>query len=194
MPDTKKCSNSACGATNASTAAFCSECGTKLELRCPNPQCGAVLRGGEKFCAKCGTRLRAAPAVPGTVKQEETVLTRTANARIHLFPTDKGGRHAPVFPGYRPNLSPRGSNQELKVEFDGYEMLQPGQSGTVNVRLLDDGPYAFNKGDQFTIVENTSANTRELVELVKMENANADLAVLGLDDGGLHFVGEVEIL
>jgi elongation factor Tu len=121
-------------------------------------------------------------------------MTEPSKVKLYLFPTDRGGRHTPVFPGYRPELVPKGSKQRFKVLVDGYEQLWPGQSSTVNVRLLDNASYTLRKGDQFTILEDGSADLRELVELAKLENPDADLAALGLDGDGLHFVGEVEIL
>jgi hypothetical protein len=185
MPETTKCPNPACGAASRPGAAFCSKCGTKLEQRCPNPQCGAVLRGGENFCAKCGTPLKATPAASGPGDQGGTTVTGTSKARLYLFPTDKGGRHTPVFRGYRPELIPQGSNQKLKVEFvDGYEMIMPGQSAIANVRLLENSSYVLKKGDRFTVFEDTEPDP--------------DLVELGADPddvkGGLRPVGELEIL
>ncbi|MFQ5990391.1 MAG: zinc ribbon domain-containing protein [Candidatus Methylomirabilales bacterium] len=45
-----KCSG--CKAENPSDAAFCEECGARLEATCPT--CGQGNRPGAKFCKKCG--------------------------------------------------------------------------------------------------------------------------------------------
>src|SRR5215472_2266521 len=46
---------SKCNTKNLADAAFCAECGTKLELRCPS--CAVANPQGSKFCRKCGTAL-----------------------------------------------------------------------------------------------------------------------------------------
>ncbi|MBI4636560.1 MAG: zinc ribbon domain-containing protein, partial [Candidatus Rokubacteria bacterium] len=49
-----------CQAQNPADAAFCDECGARLEAACPS--CGEVNRIGAKFCKKCGHPLAQAPA------------------------------------------------------------------------------------------------------------------------------------
>jgi membrane protease subunit (stomatin/prohibitin family) len=49
-----------CGASNATVARFCNECGTKLEVApqtVPCIKCGAQLQVGTKFCNECGTKV-----------------------------------------------------------------------------------------------------------------------------------------
>src|SRR6202171_791401 len=41
-----------CQAENSADAAFCDECGTRLDAVCP--VCGDANRAGAKFCRKCG--------------------------------------------------------------------------------------------------------------------------------------------
>ncbi|MFQ5893977.1 MAG: adenylate/guanylate cyclase domain-containing protein, partial [Nitrospinota bacterium] len=53
-----KCSG--CKAENPSDAAFCEECGARLEATCPT--CGQGNRPGAKFCKKCGQALGQADA------------------------------------------------------------------------------------------------------------------------------------
>src|SRR5262245_20228179 len=50
-----------CKRENASDAAFCDECGGRLDAACST--CGETNRAGAKFCRKCGRGL--APAVGG---------------------------------------------------------------------------------------------------------------------------------
>ena len=47
-----------CRSDNLPDAAFCSECGEKLEAVCPS--CGLGNPPSSKFCRKCGSRLSAA--------------------------------------------------------------------------------------------------------------------------------------
>ena len=44
---------SACGAVNAKSAKFCTECGTRIQIECPS--CGGLIRVGSKFCCWCGS-------------------------------------------------------------------------------------------------------------------------------------------
>ncbi len=46
-----------CNSENLSDAAFCNECGAKMEARCPS--CGLANPVGSKFCRKCGSKLLA---------------------------------------------------------------------------------------------------------------------------------------
>ena len=49
------CSN--CNTDNPADAAFCEQCGSKLELLCPG--CKVAVNPGARFCKKCGTALGA---------------------------------------------------------------------------------------------------------------------------------------
>jgi translation elongation factor EF-Tu-like GTPase len=109
------------------------------------------------------------------------MMTGTSKVRVSLFAPDRGGRHSPIFPGYRPQLIPAGSNQRLSAEFvDGFELLAPGQSGAANIRLLDDWPDGLKAGDRFTIWEEATPDPDEIA--------------LGLEFTSLGAVGEVEVL
>src|SRR5271168_3974276 len=52
------CSN--CNTDNPADAAFCEQCGSKLELLCPG--CKVAVNPGARFCKKCGTALGALSA------------------------------------------------------------------------------------------------------------------------------------
>jgi class 3 adenylate cyclase/tetratricopeptide (TPR) repeat protein len=54
-----------CGTDNPVDAAFCEQCGHKLERLCP--ACRAPVSADAKFCRKCGTSLSAAPVGAETV-------------------------------------------------------------------------------------------------------------------------------
>ena len=53
-----------CQSENPANAAFCDQCGARLETACPN--CGEPNRHGAKFCKNCGQTISAAPAMPAT--------------------------------------------------------------------------------------------------------------------------------
>src|SRR5215469_1625221 len=48
---------SSCKTDNPSDAAFCEQCGSKLELVCP--ACKAAVSRGARFCKQCGTEIAA---------------------------------------------------------------------------------------------------------------------------------------
>src|SRR5690348_12227040 len=52
-----------CGTENLADAAFCEQCGNKLEALCPS--CNAPVSVGARFCRKCGAAIASAatPAV-----------------------------------------------------------------------------------------------------------------------------------
>src|SRR5689334_14425524 len=52
-----------CGSDNPTDAAFCEQCGRKLELRCP--ACGTPVGSGARFCRKCGASLKPASTHSG---------------------------------------------------------------------------------------------------------------------------------
>src|SRR5262249_4526764 len=71
-----RCSN--CGSENPGDAAFCEQCGRKLELLCP--ACQASVSAGARFCRKCGISLSAAP-----VRSETIATSPSSGAGIRLL-------------------------------------------------------------------------------------------------------------
>src|SRR5260370_34714628 len=53
---------SSCGSENSTDAAFCEQCGRRLEFLCP--ACKASVNPGARFCKKCGASLSAVQATP----------------------------------------------------------------------------------------------------------------------------------
>src|SRR5438445_12362304 len=62
------CSN--CGSTNPADAAFCEQCGRKLEVLCP--ACKAPVNTSARFCKKCGVDLSTA------LTRSEPVATKSS--------------------------------------------------------------------------------------------------------------------
>jgi class 3 adenylate cyclase len=71
-----RCSN--CGSENPSDAAFCEQCGRKLELLCP--ACRETVSADARFCRKCGTSLSAVP-----VRSETIAASPSPGAGIRLL-------------------------------------------------------------------------------------------------------------
>ena len=64
-----------CQHKNAVDAAFCDECGARLETVCSG--CGESNRSGAKFCRKCGHGLGLSAVVPSTPSRFDTPETYT---------------------------------------------------------------------------------------------------------------------
>src|SRR6516164_8950490 len=63
-----------CATDNAADAAFCEQCGHKLERLCP--ACRAPVNAGARFCRKCGTSLSAAPVGSETIADSTSPQAR----------------------------------------------------------------------------------------------------------------------
>jgi class 3 adenylate cyclase/ribosomal protein L40E len=67
-----------CQSDNLPDAAFCTECGAKLEETCPS--CGLSNPPGSKFCRKCGSRLWIDTAAASRPRNEALLLPGSATA------------------------------------------------------------------------------------------------------------------
>ncbi len=104
---------------------------------------GILLRGVDKKEIKRGQVL----AAPGSItphtkfKGELVILTK-----------DEGGRHTPIFSGYRPQFYFRTTDVTGTVHLpEGVEMAMPGDNLTVSGELIT--PIAMEKGVRFAIRE-----------------------------------------
>ena len=104
---------------------------------------GILLRGIEKTDIERGQVL----AKPGTI----TPHTKF-KAQIYLLKKEEGGRHTPIFPGYRPQVFVGTTDVTGNVELpSGVEMVMPGDNADVTVKLIK--PIAMEKGQKFAIRE-----------------------------------------
>ncbi len=104
---------------------------------------GILLRGVEKTDIERGQVL----AKPGTI----TPHTKF-NAKIYLLKKEEGGRHTPIFPGYRPQVFVGTTDVTGNVELPkGTDMIMPGDNADVTVSLIK--PIAMEKGQRFAIRE-----------------------------------------
>ena len=104
---------------------------------------GILLRGIEKADVIRGQVL----AKPGSVKPHKKF-----SAEIYVLGKDEGGRHTPIFTGYKPQFYFRTTDVtgELKLP-EGVEMIMPGDNAKITVELIP--PVAMDKGLRFAIRE-----------------------------------------
>ena len=73
-------------------------------------------------------------------------------AEVYVLGKDEGGRHTPIFPGYKPQFHVRTTDVTGLVALaPGVEMVMPGDTARVDVRL--DKPVALEAGSRFAIRE-----------------------------------------
>ena len=104
---------------------------------------GILLRGIEKADVIRGQVL----AKPGSVKPHKKFT-----AEVYVLGKDEGGRHTPIFTGYKPQFYFRTTDVtgELKLP-EGVEMVMPGDNAKITVELIT--PVAMDKGLRFAIRE-----------------------------------------
>jgi len=104
---------------------------------------GILVRGMEKKDIERGQVL----AAPGSV----TPHTKF-EAEIYVLSKDEGGRHTPIFAGYKPQFYIRTTDVtgELKLA-EGTEMIMPGDNAKISVVLI--APVALEVGQRFAIRE-----------------------------------------
>ena len=105
---------------------------------------GLLLRGVDRDEIVRGQVLIA----PGSVKSHVK-----AKAEMYVLPKDEGGRHTPIFPGYRPQFffgttDVTGTFTELD---GGMKMLMPGDHGKVSLDLQK--PVGMEPGMRFAVRE-----------------------------------------
>ena len=119
---------------------------------------GLLLRGIEKDDIERGQVL----AKPGTITPHTEF-----KADILLLKKEEGGRHTPIFTGYRPQVFIRTTDVTGEVTLpEGTEMVMPGDHATVTVKLIK--PVAMETGFHFAIREGgLTVGAGAIVEIVK---------------------------
>ena len=102
---------------------------------------GALLRGVDKTEIQRGQVL----CKPGSIKPH-TKFT----ANVYVLTKEEGGRHTPVFPGYRPQFYIRTTDVTGSIQFEG-QMVMPGDNVVMTVELIN--PVAIEEGMRFAIRE-----------------------------------------
>ena len=119
---------------------------------------GILLRGIEKEDIERGQVL----AKPGTITPHTEF-----KAQIYLLKKEEGGRHTPIFTGYRPQVFIRTTDVTGDIALaTGGEMVMPGDNATVTVKLIK--PVAMEAGQRFAIREGgLTVGAGAIVEIIK---------------------------
>ena len=104
---------------------------------------GVLLRGVEKDDVQRGQVL----AKPGSVTPHKKF-----EAEAYILSKDEGGRHTPIFSGYKPQFYIRTTDVTGEVKLpEGVEMIMPGDNAKMTVELIT--PVAMEEGLRFAIRE-----------------------------------------
>ncbi len=104
---------------------------------------GLLLRGVEKDDIERGQVL----AKPGSITPHTEF-----EAQVMLLKKEEGGRHTPIFSGYRPQVFMGTTDVTGDIALaEGAEMIMPGDNATVTVKLIK--PVAMQEGQRFAIRE-----------------------------------------
>jgi elongation factor Tu len=104
---------------------------------------GVLLRGTKREDVERGQCL----IKPGTVTPHKKF-----KCEVYILTKDEGGRHTPIFKGYRPQFYFRTTDVTGAVTLnEGVEMIMPGDNTAFDVELIT--PIAMEKGLRFAIRE-----------------------------------------
>ena len=104
---------------------------------------GLLLRGTKREEVERGQVI----CKPGTVKPH-----RKFKGEVYILSKEEGGRHTPVFKGYRPQFYFRTTDVTGSITLpDGVEMIMPGDNTSLEVELIT--PIAMEKGLKFAVRE-----------------------------------------
>ncbi len=119
---------------------------------------GILLRGIEKDDIERGQVL----SKPSTITPHTEF-----KAEVLLLKKEEGGRHTPIFSGYRPQVFIRTTDVTGDVTLpEGMEMVMPGDNATVTIKLIK--PVAMEKGFRFAIREGgLTVGAGAIVEIIK---------------------------
>lgn len=104
---------------------------------------GLLLRGTKREDVERGQCM----IKPGTVKPHKKF-----RCEVYILTKEEGGRHTPIFKGYRPQFYFRTTDVTGSITLnDGVEMIMPGDNTSFGVELI--APVAMEKGLRFAIRE-----------------------------------------
>ena len=104
---------------------------------------GLLLRGTKREDVERGQVI----CKPGSVKPHKKF-----KSEVYILSKDEGGRHTPIFKGYRPQFYFRTTDVTGAITLpDGVEMIMPGDNTSFDVELIT--PIAMEKGLKFAIRE-----------------------------------------
>ena len=119
---------------------------------------GLLLRGTKREDVERGQVL----CKPGSITPHKKF-----KSEVYILSKDEGGRHTPIFKGYRPQFYFRTTDVTGTITLpDGVEMVMPGDNTSFDVELIT--PIAMEKGLKFAIREGGrtigAGNVSEIVE------------------------------
>ena len=119
---------------------------------------GLLLRGVEKDDIERGQVL----AKPGSITPHTEF-----KAEVLLLKKEEGGRHTPIFSGYRPQVFIRTTDVTGDITLaEGTEMIMPGDNANVTVKLIK--PVAMQAGQRFAIREGgLTVGAGAITEIIK---------------------------
>jgi len=119
---------------------------------------GILLRGIEKTDIERGQVL----AKPGSITPHTEF-----KAEIYLLKKEEGGRHTPVFSGYRPQVFIRTTDVTGEMTLmEGTEMVMPGDNANVIIKLIK--AVALQPGQRFALREGgLTVGAGAITEIVK---------------------------
>lgn len=119
---------------------------------------GLLLRGVEKDDIERGQVL----AKPGSITPHTEF-----KAEVLLLKKEEGGRHTPIFSGYRPQVFIGTTDVTGDVTLtEGTEMIMPGDNTTVTIKLIK--PVAMQTGQRFAIREGgLTVGAGAITEIIK---------------------------
>jgi elongation factor Tu len=119
---------------------------------------GLLLRGVEKDDIERGQVL----AKPGSITPHTEF-----KAEVLLLKKEEGGRHTPIFSGYRPQVFIRTTDVTGDMTLpEGTEMVMPGDNTVVTVKLIK--PVAMEAGQRFAIREGgLTVGAGAITEIIK---------------------------
>ena len=104
---------------------------------------GCLLRGIERDDVQRGQVL----AKPGSIKPHTKF-----DSQVYILSKEEGGRHTPIFNGYRPQFYLRTTDVTGSIGLpEGVEMVMPGDNVALKVELIQ--PVAMEEGLRFAIRE-----------------------------------------
>jgi len=104
---------------------------------------GLLLRGTKREDVERGQVI----CKPGSVNPHKHF-----KGEVYILSKDEGGRHTPIFKGYRPQFYFRTTDVTGSIKLpDGVEMVMPGDNTSFEVELIT--PIAMEKGLKFAIRE-----------------------------------------
>ena len=119
---------------------------------------GLLLRGTKREEVERGQVL----CLPTSVKPHKKF-----KCEVYILSKDEGGRHTPIFKGYRPQFYFRTTDVTGDIQLaSGVEMVMPGDNTSFEVELIT--PIAMEKGLKFAVREGgRTVGAGTVTEIVK---------------------------